>query len=502
MTPMKHVVILGAGNAGLFASLILKKNRPGLSITVVGSKEIGIVGVGESSTEHIQFITKALGITASEMCANTGSTFKFGVYLDWQKEPWVHALFAGNQESVHAYNQHQLYQTFAVNAPKMAGIPTNCLNNMVHPDQTPNQFHFDTYLLNNYLIEQCNRKGIQVIDDKVTEFNFREDGTLESIESETSIYTADFFIDASGFARLLSKQVDEFQWVSQQHNLFCDKAFAFPTEHKDDNYGMFTNAVKMKAGWMWQIPVHHRQGNGYVYSSKYTTYEEAVAEVEEKLGHPIEVMKTFDFEAGHFNKTLHKNMCLIGLASHFFEPLEATSMGVGINQARILTNYICQNDYGDNSMQDGYNREVQKMFKQMWTFIRLHYHNAVPDSPFWEHVASTKLPDEVQKLVDIAKTRMLNSNDMDCHIDWYIFHELNFNQVLYCIDELSPEVAADHVMACGEFRPVYTDIWELPADEQAKVMKHKDYIDGLIDGSITPKKSTDRIKYEHKEKIV
>ena len=56
----KTVCILGAGNAGLFAAHILKKNRPGLNIIVVGSKEVGIVGVGESSTEHIQYVTKAL----------------------------------------------------------------------------------------------------------------------------------------------------------------------------------------------------------------------------------------------------------------------------------------------------------------------------------------------------------------------------------------------------------------------------------------------------------
>lgn len=486
----KTVCILGAGNAGLFAAHILKKQRPGLNIIVVGSKEVGIVGVGESSTEHIQHITKALGISAAEMCANTGSTFKFGVWLDWHKEEWVHSLFSSSSENTHTYNNHTLYDSFALGEPAISGIPKNTLEGMVHPKQIPNQFHFDTFLLNEYLTKEAIKKGIHVYDDKITNFNFREDGYLESIESEQSVYPADFFIDASGFARLLSKEVDAFEWVSQQHHMFVDSAFAFPTEHSDDedfNYLPFTMAKKMKAGWMWQIPVHHRRGNGYVYNSKFTTYEEAVSEVEEKLGHKINVVKRFEFEAGHFNKTMHKNMALIGLSSHFFEPLEATAMGVGIQQARLLCKYITSDTYED-FLVDDYNREVQKMFKQMWTFLRLHYVNPVPDSPFWEHVANTELPSEVQRILDIVKHRMLNMEDIDCHLDWYIFHEINFNQVLYCIGELPPKVAMQHQVLSNRIPRPGFDVLELTPEIEAELLPHKKYVEGLINGTIDGKK--------------
>lgn len=487
----KTVCILGAGNAGLFAAHILKKNRPGLNIIVVGSKEVGIVGVGESSTEHIQHVTKALGITAAEMCKNTGSTFKFGVWLDWQEQEWVHSLFAGDSgDNPHVYNDHDLYTTFASGSPPIEGIPLNTLEGMVHPKQIPNQFHFDTHLLNKYLIEQAEAKGIHVHDDVITDFIFDDDGYLKQIESETNIYPADIFIDASGFARLLPKRVKEFEWISQQHNMFCDRAFAFPTEHPDDpnhNYLPFTMAKKMSSGWMWQIPVHHRQGNGYVYSSKHLTYDEAVAEVEEKLGHKINVVKTFEFEAGHYNKTMHKNMILCGLSSHFFEPLEATAMGVGIQQARLLCKHIT-GDRFDDSMAEGYNREVQKMFRQMWTFLRLHYINAVPDSPFWKDVAKAEIPKEVQKILDIVKHRMLNLEDIDCHLDWYIFHEVNFNQVLYCIGALSPEVAMDHIMMQNKVPRTGKDMFTIDEEHASGLIRHKDYVNGLINGTIDGKK--------------
>ena len=46
----KRVCILGSGNAGLYSAIMLKTQRRGLDVQVIGSQEIGIVGVGESST--------------------------------------------------------------------------------------------------------------------------------------------------------------------------------------------------------------------------------------------------------------------------------------------------------------------------------------------------------------------------------------------------------------------------------------------------------------------
>ena len=39
---MKTVVVLGAGNSGLFAAIMLKKFRPGANIMCIGSPEIGL----------------------------------------------------------------------------------------------------------------------------------------------------------------------------------------------------------------------------------------------------------------------------------------------------------------------------------------------------------------------------------------------------------------------------------------------------------------------------
>ena len=50
MQPIRKVIVLGGGSAGLLAAITLKRHAPVLDVVVVRSKEIGVIGVGEGST--------------------------------------------------------------------------------------------------------------------------------------------------------------------------------------------------------------------------------------------------------------------------------------------------------------------------------------------------------------------------------------------------------------------------------------------------------------------
>lgn len=481
-----NICILGQGNAGLMSAIILKKYRPGVNIYCLGSTEKGIVGVGESSTEHFDMLRRLMGVTHKEIVQQTYASLKYGVWFEkWKNdEDYIHALVQnGTTELDEIFG---MYGYMWKDMGAMSTIPSNYTAGYVQDDDNlPNQFHFDTFKLNEFLRNQCDKLGIPLVEADIVDVNFDEFGNVDCLVSSDSIgYDADLFVDASGFQRFIISKMDS-KFKSKQSDLFVDSAFAFQCPHEGDNYRCFTTAKKMKAGWMWRIPTYTRMGNGYAYNSKYTTYEEAVQEVTDVLGFEPKVGRRFEFEAGYYEKTWINNVVAIGLSSHFFEPLEATAIGVNILQARLLTEFV--GSTSDISRR-AYNDKIQTMFKQAFMFIRLHYVNCDDDTEFWKMVKESTIPEEVQILLDIAQERMLTSADVLANSDWNIFHHNSYNQVLYALGLLDPKVAGEHLkrMRKDVDFEVKVDSWK---KSEQKVIdtgyKHKDLIEKWINEDST-----------------
>ena len=76
---IKNLTIVGGGTAGLISALILKKRFPNLNITIIKSDKIGIVGVGEGSTEHWLEFMNYCGISFKELIKECDATLKGGI---------------------------------------------------------------------------------------------------------------------------------------------------------------------------------------------------------------------------------------------------------------------------------------------------------------------------------------------------------------------------------------------------------------------------------------
>ena len=78
---MDDVVIIGGGTAGWLTSLVVNKFWKDVSVTLVESSKIGILGAGEGGTSNFGKMLVLLDINQNEFFEKTKSTVKGGLHL-------------------------------------------------------------------------------------------------------------------------------------------------------------------------------------------------------------------------------------------------------------------------------------------------------------------------------------------------------------------------------------------------------------------------------------
>ena len=384
---IKNICIVGGGNSGLMAALFIKKLIPTISITLIKSKNIGTIGVGEGSTEHWAIFAQSTGINIADLMNECGSTIKVGIKF----ENWH-----GDGTSYY----HSIYESLGTMEPNtgaaltmMRLIGDGTGSEELHWDLPMQgyvrepfndyfQFHFDSEKLNEFLQKNCAQSGINIIDSEITDIKLDEDGFIDSIvDTEGKTYSADFFIDSSGFRRVLSSKLGS-EWVDWSKYLPLNSAIAFQTPY-EEKLPAYTLARAMNSGWSWRSPVQDRFGNGYVFSDNFITEEQALDEIQQYYKDTINIGRKINFKSGKINKAWIKNCLSIGLSSNFVEPLEASSIATTVKQLQMFLGGIYNWSKEDTGSIKKYNEKFDDMMLNILDFIQLHYFTERNDTEFW-----------------------------------------------------------------------------------------------------------------------
>ena len=149
-------------------------------------------------------------------------------------------------------------------------------------------WHFDAALVADFLRRfAVEKQGVIHVQDKMTSVVKDQRGFVTALHTESGkILEADLFVDCSGFRGLLINQAMRDPFLDMSDHLMCDSAVATAVPHDDEANGIepYTSAIAMSSGWTWKIPMLGRFGSGYVYSSRFTTREEATEEFCELWG--------------------------------------------------------------------------------------------------------------------------------------------------------------------------------------------------------------------------
>jgi tryptophan halogenase len=439
---IRSIVIVGGGTAGWMAAAAFAKNQgSGVSITLIESEEIGIVGVGEATVPHLSFFNKMLEIDEAEFVRQTQGTFKLGIqFVDWGRlgDSYVHGFGAlGLDLAGIAFHQYWLKAHAAGYAGDIGAYSLNTLaaplgkfmaSAVDAPKNTPladiaYAYHFDAGLYARYLRGYAEARGVTRREGKITETRLHPDtGFVESVVLESGeVIAGELFIDCSGFRGLLIEEALHTGYEDWTHWLPCDRALAVPCE-KVGPPTPYTRSTARKAGWQWRIPLQHRTGNGHVYSSAHLTDDEAASILLANLdGKPLADPRPLRFTTGRRKKFWNKNVVALGLASGFMEPLESTSIYLiqsGISRLDLL---FPTKEFSP-ALIDRYNAQCAFEYERIRDFLILHYHATErDDSPFWNACRTLDVPASLKETMRLFRDSgrfFRNADEMFGLISW------------------------------------------------------------------------------------
>jgi tryptophan 7-halogenase len=488
--PIK-IVIVGGGTAGWMTAAALSNFlETGFDIQLIESDDIGTVGVGEATIPMLNLFHASLGIDEDAFVRATQATFKLGIeFVDWLRPGhryhhafgdvgrdvglmpfqhlWSRAQRLGKAKALGTYSLN----TVAARAGKMqrgAARTAKALPNM------PHAFHFDAGLYARFLRRFAETRGTMRIEGKVVASELNgESGDIAAITLENGKrITGDFFIDCSGFRGLLIEEALQSGYEDWTHWLPCDRAWAVPCENGG---GMtpYTRSTARSAGWQWRIPLQHRIGNGYVYSSAHISDDEAAATLLANLdGAPLAEPRPLRFKTGKRKQVWKRNCLAIGLSSGFMEPLESTSIYL-IQSAISRLLKMLPGKHVPATMAAEFNRQHDFEVERIRDFLILHY-NATErdDTAFWRQCRDMPIPPSLSAKIELfaAEGHIFREHEE-------LFTEVGWMQVMIgqgilpsgnhpLADQISPD-------DLGE----YMDMIEmLNAREAAQMQSHEDFI--------------------------
>ncbi|OLF81101.1 tryptophan halogenase [Maricaulis sp. W15] len=431
---IRKIVIVGGGTAGwMTAAALAKVLGPDYAdITLVESDAIGIVGVGEATIPQIKIFNAMLGLDEDRFMRDTKGSFKLGIqFRDWGRkgDSYFHPFgpFGVDMEGVsfHAFwlRMNQLGEPYPItdySVQSVAGENGKFMRPIANAGTSPlgqiaYAFHFDAHLYAKFLRGFAEERGVKRVEGKIDQVHQRgEDGFIEAVELENGTrIEGELFIDCSGFRGLLIEQTLKAGYEDWTNWLPCDRALAVPCEGSEE-ITPYTRATAREAGWQWRIPLQHRVGNGYVYSSNHISDDEAAATLLANLdGKPLAEPRLLRFVTGRRKQAWVKNCVALGLSSGFLEPLESTSIHLIQSGIAKLLQMFPRTSFEQADI-DRFNARTKEEFERVRDFIILHYNATTrDDTPFWDHCRTMQIPPGLAEKYRIFESygRVFREND-------------------------------------------------------------------------------------------
>ena len=439
----RSVVIVGGGTAGwMTASYLRAAFGDRISVTVIESKNVSTIGVGEATFSTVRHFFNYLGLDEQTWMPECDATYKLAIrFENWRRtghhfyHPFERTRLIDGFPMTDWWLQLKPSERFDLDCYVIPALcdafksPRYLDGNLFELDfqesrdermyrtaptdqntQFPYAYHFDATLLAAYLCRYATDRGAHQILDDVVHIARDERGWIDSLHTrEHGEIQGDLYVDCTGFRGLLLNQTLGVEFLSYQETLPNDRAVALrvPLDMAAKGIRPCTTATAMDAGWIWTIPLFGRVGTGYVYAGDYCTPDEAETTLRAFVGPAAE-----DLEANHIRMRIGRsrehwvgNCVAIGLSSGFVEPLESTGIFFIQHGIEQLVKHFPSHGF-DETVRASYNRLVNHVMDGVREFLVLHYYAAARvDNQYWKDTKTRPLPDGLAQRVEMWQTR-------------------------------------------------------------------------------------------------
>ena len=419
-SPISQLVIVGGGSAGWMAATTLSNVLgPACQITLIESDQIGTVGVGEATIPPLQMLHRIMGVDERAFMRESRSTFKLGIeFVGWGRKD--HRYFHPFGHYATPFDDMPLYQhwlkhrhasgTGLLEDYSLAWQAAR-LGRFAMPTSQPGAlgasfnyaYHFDASLYARHLRSISEQRGVIRTEGRITQVERDPlNGFVSALVLENGQRIGgDFFIDCSGFAALLIGKTLQVPYESWAQWLPCDRAVAVPCQLTGPP-PPYTRSTALEAGWQWTIALQHRVGNGHVFSSSFTTVQQATDTLMARLpGQALAEPRPLQFTPGRRQRVWERNVLALGLASGFLEPLESTSLHL-VQSGLLGLLSLFPDKHCHAALRNEFNRRFACEMERIRDFLILHYKlNERSDSEMWRYCTHMSVPESLQERLDL-----------------------------------------------------------------------------------------------------
>ena len=443
-------------------------------VTLIESPNVPTVGVGEATVPGMPRTLKRVGLSEREFFKECNASFKLGVlFRNWNHDndgkqidfvnPFARVPPIQNTDAGYFMLQHgagplDFVQTYspAVDLARAFKGPRP-LKAEEYAGPVGFAYHLDAGRFAHLLRDKGLENGVHHILDDVVDVVQNERGYISSLTlKETGTHPVQLVIDCTGFRGVIMNEVLKEPFIPYSNYLANDRALAVQIPHKDPTkIPSVTQSTALGAGWVWRVPLYHRIGTGYVFSSAHRTDDQAIDEFLAHLGDEAEGAepRVIPMRVGRSRNAWVKNCVAIGLSGGFIEPLESTAIHMIDTAVRWLTTYFPDQDFPD-PLRKRYNKLSNALYDEVRDFICLHYAlGNRTDDPYWIDARNLEVPDSLAENLELWQHTLPGPFDLEfaSFFSPGVYQTVLLGKRVYDTGYGTPEIARS--------RPLSRELW-------------------------------------------